>query len=98
MTAKQLLDSSAAAMKSAGCSILKAQVATVGGTPAMSLSLSGPGTGAAFMPGGTVPTFQHWVAIPRQNRVLVLLATAPDATKGEVVKAFDGMVQSVKVE
>lgn len=98
VSAEQLLRSSAAAMKAAGCRVSVEQVAKIAGKDAMSLKLSGPGTGVAFVVGGGVTTFQHWIAIPKQNRVLVLLFTAPDASKADAEKSFDAMLQTVVVD
>jgi hypothetical protein len=98
VTAKQLLESSAAASKQAGYTVHKEEVVSISGSDAMSMKVSGPGTGAALGGGGTVQTFQHWIAIPKQNRVLVLLLTTPDATKDGHAKVFDAMVQSVKID
>jgi hypothetical protein len=97
VTAKQILDSSAAAMKQAGVTVTFEQVVSVGGTEAMSMKVTGPGTGAALGGGGT-PTYQHWIAIPKQNRVLVMLLTAPDASKGEAAKGFEAMIQGLKID
>ena len=97
VTAKQLLDSSAAAMKASGCRVSLEEVATVSGKDAMSLKVTGPGSGAA-LGNGNIPTYQHWIAIPKQNRVLVLLLTSPDASKSDAATAFEAMVRSVKVD
>lgn len=97
VTAKQILDSSAAAMKQAGVTVTFEQVVPVGGTDAMSMKVTGPGTGAALGGGGT-PTYQHWIAIPKQNRVLVVLLTAPDSSKGEAAKGFEAMIQGLKID
>lgn len=97
VTAQQLLDSSAAALKGAGCTVTLAEVANVGGKSAMSLKVTGPGNGAA-LGAGTVTTYQHWVAVPRDKRVLVLLFTAPDASKTENAAAFETMTSSLKID
>ncbi len=97
VTAKQLLDSSSAAMKQAGHSVTFEQVVKVSGADAMSLKVTGPGSGAAIG-NGTIPTYQHWIAIPKQNRVLVLLLTSPDATKAEPASGFESMVQGITIQ
>lgn len=98
LTAEQLLASSAAAIRQMGGTVTFEEVTKIGATNAMSLKVRVPGTGSAVMPGGSVPTFQHWIAIPKQNRVLVLLATAPEASKSDTVTAFDAMIASVKLD
>jgi hypothetical protein len=99
VTAKYLLDSSATSVKQSGYSVTFEQVVQVSGSEAMSMKLTGPGNGAAIGMGiGNTPTYQHWIAIPKQNRVLVLLLTAPDASKGEPAKGFEAMIQSVKLD
>jgi len=97
ITARQLLDSSAAGLKAADCTVTFEQVVKVAGKDAMSLKVTGPGNGAALGV-GTVPTYQHWVAIPRDKRVLVLLFTAPDASKNDAAGAFETMISSLKVD
>ena len=98
VTAKQLLDASAAAMKQAGCRIESEEVTSVSKIDVMSLRLVGPGTGIALGAGGTVQTYQHWIAIPKQNRVLVLIVTSPDASKTAPARAFEGMIAGLKVD
>lgn len=95
--AKAILDSSAAAMKQAGHQVSLEEVTKMAGRDAMSLKLSGAGSGAA-LGNGSIQTYQHWIAIPKQNRVLVLLLTAPDSTKAAAAKDFEAMAQSVKVD
>src|SRR5262249_53649952 len=96
-TARQLLESSAAALKSIA-DVNFQQVTKVGGMDAMSLKISGPGTGAAIAPNGPIRTCQHWIAFPKGNRVLVLLLTAPDAKKAEYGPLFEAMVASVTID
>jgi len=98
VTAEQLLESSAAAIRQMGGTLTLEKVTKIGAASAMSVTAKLPGTGFAVMPGGSVPTFQHWIAIPKENRVLVLLATAPEASKSETVSVFDAMIASVKLD
>lgn len=97
VSAGQLLSATVGPMTKIGCKVSFQSVVKVSGMDAMSVKLTGLGTGAGIG-GGNVQTYQHWIAIPKGNRVLVLLLTAPDATKDGAAKAFEEMVQSVKVD
>ena len=78
---RALLNQSVAALqKSLGATAQEQGVRDVGGMRAMWMVVSGNGTGAALSKTGTVPTSQHWVAIPRANNdILIFLLTAPTA-------------------
>lgn len=95
VTAQELLASSAEATRQMHGTIISEEIMTIGATEVMSLQVTLPGNGVAVMPGGSVSTYQHWIAVPKENRVLVLLATAPDASKGATTSAFDEMIQSI---
>lgn len=99
VSAKELLASSAAAMRQAGFKVPLEEVTTIAGKEAMSLQASGPGSGAAIGAGlGSVETYQHWIAIPKQNQVLVLLLTCPDGAKANPTAQFETMLQSLQVD
>jgi hypothetical protein len=70
-----LLEQSAKGLQTAlNVTIREQEVRDVGGLKAMWLVVDGMGTGAAIDGKGTVPTSQHWVAIPReQGDILVFL-------------------------
>jgi hypothetical protein len=78
---RALLNQSVAALqKSLGATAQEQGVRDVGGMRAMWMIVAGNGTGAALSKDGTMPTSQHWVAIPRANNdILILLLTAPTA-------------------
>ncbi len=97
VTARQVLDSSLAAAKQAGWSVGESAVTKVGDHEAMSMKVVAKGTGYATGR-GDVPTYQHWIAIPKQDRVLVLLLTVPEASKSTEPAAFETMIKSVSVE
>ncbi|HEV7518520.1 MAG TPA: hypothetical protein VGR07_19675 [Thermoanaerobaculia bacterium] len=75
---RALLNQSAKAFQtSLGASVDAQEVRDVGGMRAMWMIVTGKGNGAAIDGKGTVPTTQHWVAIPRSTDVLIFLLTAP---------------------
>lgn len=91
LTASQVLASCLASAKSAGCTITQQSIANIAGREAVSIEHVGNGTGNAIG-AGTTPTYQHWVIIPKNNQLIVLLATAADASKQTVSDAMDVMV------
>lgn len=97
VTAQQVLASSLAAAKGSGWAVSESGIVQVAGHDAMSMKVVLKATGYSTAP-GNVPTYQHWIAIPKQDRVLVLLLTVPNASKGDAAEAFETMVKSVTVE
>jgi len=93
-----VLDESAKAMKtSLGCDIQEQQVKDVAGMRAMWLVVTGNGTGAALDGKGGVRTSQHWVAIPRERALIVLLLTAPEAEFKSAQEVFQAMLETLEV-
>jgi hypothetical protein len=85
-----LLDASTKAFQtSLGATVDEQAVRDVGGMRAMWMIITGKGTGAAIDGKGTVPTSQHWVAIPRSNDVLIFLLIAPQ----DKFATYDGALQ-----
>jgi len=75
---RALLNQSVKAFQtSLGATVDAQEVRDVGGMRAMWMIVTGKGNGAAIDGKGTVPTTQHWVAIPRSTDVLIFLLTAP---------------------
>lgn len=75
---RALVNQSAKAFQtSLGATVDQQDVRDVGGMRAMWMVVTGKGNGAAIDGKGTVPTSQHWVAIPRSTDVLIFLLTAP---------------------
>ncbi|HTQ78588.1 MAG TPA: hypothetical protein VMM92_01235 [Thermoanaerobaculia bacterium] len=74
---------------SLGATADQQDVRDIGGMRAMWMIVTGPGNGAAIDGKGTVPTTQHWVAIPRSDDILIFLLTAPQ----EKFATFDGALQ-----
>jgi hypothetical protein len=87
---RALVDQSAKAYQtSLGATVDAQEVRDVGGMRAMWMIVTGKGNGAAIDGKGTVPTSQHWVAIPRSTDVLIFLLTAPQ----DKFAAYDAALQ-----
>ncbi len=59
--------------------------------------VTAPGNGSAIDGKGTVLTTQHWVAIPREQDVIIFLMTTPDAAFAANEQAFQGLLSTLKV-
>jgi hypothetical protein len=93
-----LLEQSAEGLqKSLGAEVRQKDVINVGGMKGFSLVVSGNGTGAGIDGKGTVRTDQHWVAIPRDKDVVILLMTTADDKFAANEAAFQTMLSSLKV-
>ena len=93
-----LVDESAKAMeKSLGATVLQKEVRPVDGKQAMWLVLEGKGTGGAIDGKGAVKTSQHWVAIPREKDVLVLLLTSPSDSFKANQQSFEQAIKTLVV-
>jgi hypothetical protein len=95
--ARDVLDQSAAAMKSSGCDINEQAVKKVAGVEAMWLAVTGKGTGGALDGKGDVRTSQRWVALPREKDVIVLLLTAPEADFKQRDDVFQAMLKTLSL-
>lgn len=92
------LDGSAAAQKAnLGVDVLAQEVRTVGKMRAMWLALKGKGTGGALDGKGQTETVQHWVTVPRDKDVVVLLLTCPAADYERTKRSFNAAVESLKL-
>lgn len=95
---RALLDQSAEALKTGvGAQVQAAELRDIGGKRAFWLVVSAAGNGAAIDGKGTVPTTQHWVAIPRQDDIVIFLMTSPTATFPTHETAFEQMLQTLQV-
>jgi hypothetical protein len=92
-----LTQSVAALQKGLGATAQEQDVRDVGGMRAMWMVVNGNGTGAALSKDGTVPTSQHWVAIPRAQDILIFLLTAPTAKFPDQDKIFQTALGTLKV-
>jgi hypothetical protein len=95
---KVLMDQSAQALQTGvGAQVKTKEVRDFGGKRGFSLVVSAPGNGAALDGKGTVPTTQHWVAIPREQDVIIFLMTTPDEKFDVNEQAFQTLLTSLKV-
>lgn len=95
---KVLLDQSAQALQTGvGAQVKTKEVIDVGGKRGFSLVVTAPGNGAAIDGKGTVLTTQHWVAIPREQDVIIFLMTTPDEKFTANEQVFQSMLSSLKV-
>jgi len=95
---RTLLEQSAEALqKSLNAQVKQKEVVTVGGMRAFSLVVTGPGTGAGIDGKGTVPTTQHWLAVPREKDVVIFLMTTPDDKFAANETVFQTVLSSLKV-
>ncbi|HEV2855147.1 MAG TPA: hypothetical protein VHC97_20300 [Thermoanaerobaculia bacterium] len=95
---KVLLDQSAQALQTGvGAQVKTKELQTIGGKRGFSLVVTAPGNGAAIDGKGTVPTTQHWVAVPREQDVIIFLMTTPDASFAQNEQIFQSMLSSLKV-
>jgi hypothetical protein len=92
-----LTQSVSAIEKGLGATVPDQAVRDVGGMRAMWMIVNGKGTGAALTANGTVPTAQHWVAIPRAQDVIIFLLTAPQDKFADQDQTFQGALSSLKV-
>ena len=94
-----LLDASAKSIEDKlGGKILEKEVKTVSGKQAMWLSYEGKGTGGAVTGKGDVLTTQHWVAIPRESDIVILLLTCPSADYKAAKTGFEAALKSLEVK
>ena len=97
-TPRELLDVSIAGLKQTlGVEVLEEGVYTVAGRKAMWLVVKGEGTGSAMKPDGPVPMTQHWVAIPREEDIVVAILTSKTGEYPNMEPAFSGMLSRLKV-
>lgn len=92
-----LLDGSVRGLEKAGSQVVEREVRTVAGMRAMWLVTEGDGTGGAMIGKGAVRTRQHWVAVPREADVLVLLLIAPADSWPISDTAFQAMLDTLQV-
>ena len=94
-----LLDETAKAFRNPPLSaqVQREEVVTIGGKRAFSLVITAGGNGAAIDGKGTIPTTQHWVAIPREQDVILFLMTSPADKFEEHEKTFQAVLNSMQV-
>ncbi len=95
---RTLLEQSAEGLqKSLGAEVRTKEIVNVGGMKGFSLVVSGKGTGAGIDGKGTVITDQHWIAVPRDKDVVILLMTSADDKFAANEAAFQTMLSSLKI-
>jgi hypothetical protein len=95
---RTLLNQSAEGLqKSLGAEVRQKEVVNVGGMRGFSLVVSGAGTGAGIDGKGSIRTDQHWVAVPRDKDVVILLMTTADDKFAANEAAFQTMLSSLKI-
>jgi hypothetical protein len=82
---------------SLGATVDQQEVRDVGGMRSMWMVVTGKGNGAAIDGKGTVPTTQHWVAIPRTTDVLIFLLTTPQDKFATYDAALQQSLQAIQV-
>ena len=93
-----ILDGSVKAEKGKlGPTVSVETVRTVAGMQAMWMVVSGKGNGGAITAEGDIDTTQHWVAVPRERDVIVVLLTCPAADNARLQKSFESAVASLKL-
>jgi hypothetical protein len=98
LSPKVLLDQSAQAFQGIpGAQVKAKDLGDFGGMRGFSLVVTAPGNGAAIDGKGVVPTTQHWIAIPRQEDVVIFLMTTPDEKFAQYEQAFQALLGTLKV-
>lgn len=93
-----LVDESAKSMeKNLSAKVITQEVRKVAEMKAMWLIVQGPGTGRAIDGKSDVLTSQHWIAIPREKDVFVVLLTSPTKDFEENEKLFIEAVDTLQV-
>ena len=96
--ARFLLDASAEGLQKALKSDIKEkEVREIDGKKAMWLLNEGQGNGGAILGQGDVKTIQHWVAIPREKDIVVLILTCPSEDLPKASKVYDSAIKSLKI-
>jgi len=72
-------------------------VKDVAGMGAMWMVVNGKGNGAALTADGSVPTAQHWVAVPRAKDILIFLLTAPQDKFADQDQALQTALASARI-
>jgi len=97
---REILDSSAAALRGIGAVVKEQELKSIAGMQAMWLVAEGDGTGAALTGKGgkgSVRTTQHWVAIAREKDVVVLLLNAPASDFVTAEATFKTMLDTLRI-
>ncbi len=97
-TPRFLVDESAKGMeKGLGAEVKLKEVRTVAGKQAMWMVVQGKGTGGAIDGKGTILTSQHWVAVPREKDIVIVLLTSPTSDFTRNAKSFEEVLKTLVV-
>jgi hypothetical protein len=89
-------NSADALRNSLGAEVAVQEVRDLSGMRAMWLIANGKGTGSALDGKGAVATSQHWVALPREDDVLIFLHTAPTEAFAQTDRVFTDMIRTLQ--
>lgn len=92
-----LAESTKAQEEKVAVNFLTKEVRKVAGRDAMWMVVEGLGTGSAITGNGPVKTTQHWIAIPRETDVVVVLLTCPSGSFAANDELFLKTVESLKL-
>src|SRR6266404_823863 len=92
---RKMLDWRVAEAKRFADKILAQEVRTIAGMRAMWVIAQGKGRGRTIDGRGDKQIVQHWVAVPRENDVVILLLTCPAPEYEESEKTFAAAVASL---
>lgn len=93
-----MLDGSVKAQKDKlGATVSVEAVRAIADMQAMWMVVSGKGNGGAIDNKGNIKTTQHWVAVPRERDVVVVLLTCPESNYAQLQKSFEALVASLKL-
>jgi len=80
-----------------GTKVVSNEIQEIAGRRAVSLQITGPGTGVAIGAGQT-PTTQSWFAFPRGQDLIVFQMTAASDKFGDSFESFRQIVESATIE
>ena len=93
-----ILDGSIKAQKDKlGATVSVEAVRSIAAMQAMWMVVSGKGNGGAIDGKGDIKTTQHWVAVPRERDVLIVLLSCPAADYAQLQKSFESAIASLKL-
>lgn len=93
-----MLDGSAKAQNDKlGATVSVEAVRQIADMQAMWMVVSGKGNGGAIDNKGNIQTKQHWVAVPRERDVVVVLLSCPEVDYAGLQKSFESAVASLKL-
>jgi serine/threonine protein kinase/Tol biopolymer transport system component len=92
-----LAESAKAQEEKLSATVVEKEIRQIAGRDAMWMLIEGQGTGSAITGNGPVKTTQHWIAIPRENDVLVALLTTPSGSFQSNQKLFLKAIETLQL-